>query len=203
VTPESNSASTAVRADDRREAYVPAVLRGRVDSVEVSTVVYLPPADIYEFLLDFPGYANYSKYLQRVHSDGDGSPGTRYALRFAWWKITYTAHTRVTEVDPPNRIDWEVIKDIDAEGYWELAAVPDRAPPEAETATRVTLRIEFDASSVGDVDLPSFVSTAWVVEKVKPLIQDEAERIVERIVADLEGEKRPVELTIHTTPDTV
>jgi len=43
----------------------------------------------------------------------------------------------------------------------------------------------------------------WVIEKVKPLIQEEAERVVERIVADLEGRRRDVELTIHTSPDTV
>jgi len=89
-----------------------------VDRVEVSTVVYLPPEEVYEFLVDFPGYADYSKYLERVKSDGDGSPGTRYALRFSWWKVTYTAHTRVTDADPPNRIDWEVIKDMNAHGHW-------------------------------------------------------------------------------------
>jgi hypothetical protein len=31
----------------------------------------------------------------------------------------------------------------------------------------------------------------------------EAERIVERIVADLEGEPRDVALDIHTTPDSL
>jgi hypothetical protein len=38
---------------------------------------------------------------------------------------------------------------------------------------------------------------------VIPLIEDEAERVVSRIVADLEGERREVELTIHDAPDTV
>ena len=45
-----------------------------VDRVEVSTVVHLPPEEVYEFIVDFPGYANYSEYLERVRSDGDGSP---------------------------------------------------------------------------------------------------------------------------------
>ena len=174
-----------------------------MDSVEVSTVIYLPPPEVYEFIIDFPRYANYSKYLERVHQDGDGGPGTGYALRFAWWKITYTARTKVTDVDPPNRIDWEVIKDIDATGRWSIEEVPDLAPPDAETASRVTLAIEFDTATVGDIDLPSFVSVSWVVERVKPKIQEEAERVVERIVADLEGQQREVELTVHERPDNV
>jgi len=176
-----------------------------VDEVEVSTVVRLPPEEVYEFLLDFPAYANYSEYLDKVRVHGDGSPGTRYALTFAWWKITYTAHSEVIEVDPPNCIDWEIIRDIDAEGQWRIEEAPDKAPDSVETASRVTLYVRFEpgSASVGSLDLPSFVSLSWVIEKVKPLIQEEAERVVERIVADLEGERRPVELSIHTTPDSV
>lgn len=176
-----------------------------MDHVEVSTLIHLPPEPVYEFVADFPGYADYSEYLERVHADGDGSPGTRYALRFSWWKLTYTAHTKVTDTDPPERIDWAVTEDIDAAGHWTIEEVPEEAPPDAETASRVTLRVDFDASSVsgGDVGLPSLVSLSWVIEKVKPKIQTEAERVVERIVADVEGEPRPVELTVHSTPDTV
>lgn len=172
-----------------------------MDSVEVSTVVYLPPDEAYEFLLDFPGYANYSEYLTGVESHGDGSPGTEYDLHFAWWKLTYTARSRVTEVDPPNRIDWQVTKDIDARGRWTVTAVDP--PAGRDHASEVRLRIEFDADSVDPsrFDLPRLVSLSWVVEKVKPLIEREAERVVERIVADIEGESRPVDLTVHTTPD--
>jgi uncharacterized membrane protein len=176
-----------------------------VDEVEVSTVVYLPPAEVYEFLVDFPRYARYSKYLTEVRADGDGEPGTRYALTFSWWKLEYTAHSEVTDTDPPTQIDWELVRDLEAKGYWRVEEVSDAAPEDVETASRVTLRVEFDPStaSVGRLKIPSFVSLSWVIDKVKPLIQEEAERVVERIVADLEGRSRDVELTIHTTPDTV
>jgi len=176
-----------------------------VDEVEVSTVVYVPPAEAYDFLVDFPRYADYSKYLEEVRRDGDGSPGTRYALRFAWWKLTYTAQTRVVSADPPNKLDWRVTKDIDADGYWSVADVSEEAPEGVDAASEVTLRIEYDPDSVtaGSIDLPRFVSLSWVVEKVTPLIQNEAERVVERIVTDLEGEHRDVELTIHTKPDAI
>ena len=176
-----------------------------MDEVEVSTVVYVPPAEMYDFIVDFPRYANYSEYLEEVRRDGDGSPGTRYALRFSWWKLTYTAHTKVVDADPPNRLDWRVIKNIDADGHWRVEEASDEAPDDVETASRVSLRIEYDPSSVnaGSIDLPRFVSLSWVIEKVKPKIQSEAERVVERIVADLEGESRDVDLTIHTTPDSV
>lgn len=176
-----------------------------MDHVEVSTVVYLPPEEIYEFLLDFPRYADYSKHLREVRSNGDGSPGTTYHITFAWWKLTYTAHSRVTGVDPPTKIDWRITKDIDAGGYWGIEPVPDEAPPEADTASRVRLSIQFrpDSADSSTLDLPRFVSLDWVIEKVKPLVREEAERIVERIVADLEGSPREVDLEIHTTPDSV
>ncbi|ELZ84340.1 hypothetical protein C455_01517 [Haloferax larsenii JCM 13917] len=173
-----------------------------VDEIAVSTVVYLPPEEVYEFLVDFPRYANYSKHLTDVRQFGDGTPGTRYHLQFAWWKLTYTAESRVTDVDPPNRIDWTVTKDIHATGHWrieELDDPPDDAPSDAATASRVFFEVEYDTQTVsaGDIDLPRFVSLGWVVDKVRPVLQKEAERIVERIVADLEGQPRRVELTVH------
>lgn len=174
-----------------------------MDDVEVSTVVYLPAPDIYEFLLEFPRYANYSKHLREVAHEGDGGPGTRYDITFAWWRLSYTAHAEVTGVDPPRRIDWRLTRDLDARGHWKID--PAEAPPDKEAASRVRLHVTFDPASADGsvVDLPSFVSIEWVVEKVKPLIQREAERIVERIVADIEGEPRPVEITVHTGPDSV
>ena len=176
-----------------------------MDRVEVSTVVYLPPEEIYEFLLDFPRYANYSKHLQEVRSDGDGRPGTNYYITFAWWKLSYTAHSEVTGVDPPEKIDWRITKDIDAAGYWGIDPIPEEAPPEKATACRVRLSIQFhpDSADSSTLDLPRFVSLDWVIEKVKPKIREEAERVVERIVADLEGSRRPVELEIHSAPSSV
>ncbi|WP_247008462.1 type II toxin-antitoxin system RatA family toxin [Halorientalis litorea] len=176
-----------------------------MDEVEVSTVVYVPPEEVYEFLVDFPGYANYSKYLQRVRATGDGTPGTRYYMEFAWWKLTYTAHSEVTDIDPPHQVDWQIIKDIDAEGHWNVEPLPEAAPDGKDHACRVRLRVTFhpDSADSDTLELPRFVSISWVIEKAKPLIQGEAERVVERIVADLEGETRPVDLEIHATPDSV
>jgi hypothetical protein len=169
-----------------------------VERVEVTTVVYADKQRVYEFLLDFPGYAAYSEYLKRVDQHGDGGPGTRYHLTFAWWKLKYTAHSEVTAVDPPTRIDWAITKDIDATGYWRVEPVD---PPEGEdVATRVHFAVEYDPDSakVGSIDLPRFVSLSWVVEKVKPKIQTEATRIVERVVVDLEGDSRTVDLEVET-----
>ncbi|AFK18775.1 SRPBCC family protein [Haloferax mediterranei ATCC 33500] len=176
-----------------------------MDEIAVSTVVYLPPEEVYEFLVDFPRYANYSKHLQDVQQFGDGSPGTKYALNFAWWKLTYTAESKVTDVTPPTRIDWTITKDIHAVGRWRVEALddlPDDAPSDADTACNVFFEVEYDTQTVsaGDIDLPRFVSLGWVVDKVKPVLQKEAERIVERIVADIEGRPRKVDLTIHTKP---
>ncbi|WP_101296629.1 SRPBCC family protein [Halegenticoccus soli] len=179
-----------------------------MDEIVVSTVVYLPPDEVYDFLIDFPRYADYSKYLEEVRSDGDGSPGTRYALRFSWWKLTYTAHSEVTDVEPPACIDWRVVKDIHAHGRWRiepLAELPPDAPPDAETGCRVYFEIVFDADSARDgaVDLPAFVSFDWVLARIRPKVLEEAERIVARIVADLEGRNRDVELTVRKRPSEI
>ncbi|MFC6724483.1 SRPBCC family protein [Halobium palmae] len=179
-----------------------------MDEIVVSTVVYLPPEEVYEFLVDFPRYANYSKHLTDVTKDGDGTPGTRYGLHFSWWKLTYTARSEVTAVDPPTRIDWRIVKDVDARGRWrvsELAELPADAPADAETACRVFLEVVFDPDSVDErsLDLPRFVSLGFVVEKVKPVLVKEAERVVSRIVRDLEGRNRDVHLELREEPDSV
>lgn len=164
-----------------------------MDRVEVSTEVYLPPAEVHEFLLDFPRYAEYSEHLTTVRQYGDGTPGTEYELDFAWWKLSYTARSLVTDVENPHRIDWRVVKDVDAVGRWDVERLDDEA-------TRVALVVEYAPDSAADdsIDLPRFVSLDWVVEKIKPKVKAEAERVVRRIVTDLEGEPREVEVEIRT-----
>lgn len=177
-----------------------------MDAVDVSTVVYLPPEQIYEFLLDFPRYARYSEHLDEVRRrGGDGSPGTRYDITFSWWRLSYTANSQVTDVEPPNRIDWRLIKDLDARGHWAVVPEPESAPNPDTPATRVRLYIEFAPGSAdsGALGLPATVSLDWLIDRVKPKVLAEAERIVERIVADLEGESRDVSLDVHRTPNSL
>jgi ribosome-associated toxin RatA of RatAB toxin-antitoxin module len=171
------------------------------DAVEVSTVVYISPEEAYEFIVDFPRYARYSKYLNKVTQDGDGHPGTEYDLHFEWWKLSYTARSRVTT--PPAQLDWQIIKDLDAAGHWHIEPLPDHEIPEdKDHAVRIRLDIDFrpESADTDAIELPRFVSLSWVVQKVRPLIQEEAERVVSRIVTDLEGESREVDLQIHRTP---
>jgi len=174
-----------------------------VDTIVVSTVVYEEPAEIYDVLIDFPRYAKYSEYLTAVRRlRGDGGVGTRYALDFAWWKLTYTAHSEVVDVDPPDKVDWRVIKDISANGHWEITRrkeVPAAAPDDVTVACDVSLRIDFDPDSADSsaVNLPSLVSMGWVLKKVIPLIKDEAERVVQRAVNDVEGRRRDVEFSVQ------
>jgi uncharacterized membrane protein len=170
-----------------------------VNRVEVSTVVYLPAEDVYEFLLEFNGYASYSEHLRSVRQFGDGGTGTTYELTFGWWKLKYTARSEVTEVDPPNRIEWRLTKDIDAGGRWLVESKKSDESGE-RPETEVTFVVEYAPGSADDgiVDLPRFVSLGWVVERIKPKIRAEAERVVRRVVADLEGEPRDVTLQIET-----
>ena len=177
-----------------------------MDRIEVTTVVHLPPEEVFEFLLSFQRYAEYSEYLTSVRQYGDGGTGTEYALRFEWWKIRYTARSKVTAVEAPKRIDWRLIKDLNASGQWLVepldADAGDDPASEADDhpRTRVTFVVEYAPGSAdeGMVDLPRFVSLGWVVDRLKPIIHEEAELVVRRIVADLEGEERDVELRIET-----
>ena len=174
----------------------------------MSTDVYADPEEVYAFLLDFPRYADYSEYLRGVRTlEGEGGPGTRYALTFAWWKISYTAHSRVTGVEPPERIDWEITKDIDAGGCWRVTPPePDDGdgadtgdPDPSDRPCEVALEVEFDPASASPdaLDLPTLVSFDWVLKKAIPLIRGEAERVVERAVRDLEGSTRDVDLDVY------
>jgi len=173
-----------------------------VQRLRVSTLVYLPPEEVYDFLIDFPRYAKYSEYLEEVRRDGDDSPGTEYDLQFAWWKLTYTARSTVTGVDRPERIDWKLIKDIDASGYWEVIPEPESAPEDEDDASRVQFVVEYapDSAESDAIDLPAFASIDWLIEKVTPKIQAEAKQVVRRVVRDLEGQRREVTLEVHEAP---
>ncbi|GAA0512049.1 Polyketide cyclase / dehydrase and lipid transport [Halorubrum aquaticum] len=178
-----------------------------MDELVVRTEVYADPETVYEFLLDFRGYAHYSEYLREVRTvSGDGGPGTRYALTFAWWKLTYTAHSEVTGVEPPERIDWEITKDIDAGGCWRVTP-SEEADGDADDGSRceVSLEVEFDPGSASPdaLDLPRLVSFDWVLKKAIPLIRGEAERVVERAVRDLEESTRDVDLEVYVDSDRI
>jgi SH3-like domain-containing protein len=178
-----------------------------MDRVTVSTVVYTDPQSVYDFLVDFERYGDYTDYVKRVMASGDGGPGTRYAIEFGWWKLTYTARSRVVDLDPPREIEWRITKDIDANGRWlaESVPLPADAPEWAEVATKVTVDVEYDPGSVGPsaLDLPRLVSLDWVLDKVKPRIAEAATQVLRRIVTDLEGQPRDPDLTVHRTPDDV
>lgn len=173
-----------------------------MDEIEVETVVHVPPEEVFEFLLDFPGYTHYSEYLEEVRTNGTGGgEGARYDLVLSWWKLSYVAHSKVTDVEPPERIDWKLLKDVDARGRWLVEEAPEEAPEDAETASRILLQAEYRLESLrgsSSLNLPRFVSIDRVVDKVKPKVKSEAETVVGRIVADLEGEPRDVDVDIRT-----
>lgn len=169
-----------------------------MDEVVVRTDVYVTPTEAFDFLRDFPGYAEYSEHLTRVDQHGDGGAGTVYEIEVSWWRLSYTARTEVTGIDRDHRLDWRALESVDAEGEWEVE--PIERPESDETGSRVTLRIRYapETADATLLDLPRFVSLAWIVDRVRPVLHREAEAVVERIVADLEGEPRPVELEVET-----
>ncbi|MFB6168994.1 MAG: SRPBCC family protein [Haloferacaceae archaeon] len=178
-----------------------------MDRIALSTTFFAPREAVFEALVDFPRYPRYTEYLERVTTDGDGGPGTRYQLEFSWWKLSYTVHSEVTAVEAPDRVDWRITRHLDAQGSWTTESVdlPSDAPDDAAAATRVDFEAQFDPHSARTdaVSLPRFVSLDRVIEMVRPKIVEEAERVVERAVADVEGRRRDVEIAYHDRPDSV
>jgi uncharacterized protein YndB with AHSA1/START domain len=171
-------------------------------TLEAETVVRAPRESVFDLLVDVPRYVEYSEFLQSVEADGDGGPGTVYRLRFEWWRLSYTAVSRVEALDRPRRIDWTVVEDVDAHGSWQLDAdeTDGSVTGDGENhTTRVILAVEYDPGSVtpGVVDLPRFVSFDRVLERAAPLVEREARTVLERLVADLEGEPRSIDLEVR------
>lgn len=176
-----------------------------METVEASTLVYLSPEEVYEFLVDFQQYGKYTKYVTNIDRQGEEDAGAVYDITLSWWKIDYTARSKVTDVDRPSRIDWELAKGIDAHGYWEIEHVPEEAPEDEPDASRVRFYTEFDPESADGetLNLPKVVPLDRILDRVKPKIETAARIVVRRMVADLEGSEREIDLKVHKTPVSV
>lgn len=172
------------------------------DRLDVSTTIHAPRAEVFALLRDVEGYRGYSEYVRDVARRGDGGTGTEYDVTLSWWRLSYTAHFRVTDLDPPDRIGWRLTEDLDARGAWHLEPA-DVDDPDVDHATRVTLQVRFDPDSADDdaLSLPPLVPMSTVVEKARPVVEREAERVLARVVAELEGEPREATLTVHFGQD--
>jgi hypothetical protein len=173
-----------------------------VETVEASTLVYLSPEEIYDYLSDLRQFEDSSKYVTDINREGD-DPLSLYEITVSWWKIGYTARVEITDVDPPNRIDWKLVKSVDAHGYFEIEHVPEEAPEGRPDACRVVVHGEFDPDTVTAeaLDLPKLIPVSRIIDKVAPKAEPAARIIGGRIVSDMEGEKRSIELTVHERPD--
>lgn len=175
-----------------------------MDRIVLSTLVYSEPEPIFETVRSFSNYPSYAPVLDDVSVSGDGGVGTHYDLAFSWWKLSYTARSEVTDVEEPNRLAWRLRSDVDAAGEWRVEPEPDSAPPDVETASRLYFDVAYDPHTADPnaLSLPLFVSIDRVIRLVRPRLYEEAEHVVRRLVADIEGADRPVELTVHEEPGT-
>jgi hypothetical protein len=173
-----------------------------VDRILLSTVAYRSPEEVFPYVRSFVDYPRYTDHLKEVRVDGDGGVGSVYDLRLTWWKLSYTARSQVTAIDAPHSLEWRLLNDLDAAGEWRVEPEPEAAPPGVETASRIYFEARYDPYSADKdaISLPRFVSIDWVIRKVRPRLVSEAERVVERLVADIEGQRRDVELTVHAMP---
>lgn len=176
-----------------------------MDRILLSTVAHRSPADVFPYVVSFADYPRYTEHLESVRKRREGDEngvGAVYDLRLTWWKLGYTARSEVVAVDDPHTLEWELRKDIDARGTWRVEPEPEAAPEGVETASRIYFEAVYDPHSADGnaISLPKFVSLDWVVEKVQPRLLEEARGVVRRLVADIEGDQRDVELTVHEMP---
>ncbi|MBZ6496210.1 SRPBCC family protein [Natrinema longum] len=173
-----------------------------MDRILLSTLAHRSPEEVFPYVRSFTDYPRYTDHLREVRVDGDGDVGSVYDLELAWWKLSYTARSRVTDISAPESLSWQLVNDIDAHGEWRVRPEPEAAPPDVETASRIFFEARYDPYSADKnaISLPRFVSLDWVIEKVEPKLLEEARTVVERLVADIEGRRREVELTVHELP---
>ncbi|MFB6137463.1 MAG: type II toxin-antitoxin system RatA family toxin [Halobacteriaceae archaeon] len=171
------------------------------------TTVRAAPETAFPVLRAVEEYPRYAEHLDSVEvaddpiDRGDGprdEAPAGYELRFAWWVLSYAVTTRVTAVDPPRHIAWTVTDGPDANGWWALSSLDDDTPDGTDAATGVTLVVEYDPASVGAdaLDLPALVDPGPVLARAEGLLHAEGERVVERVVAAVEGEPRDVDLAV-------
>jgi len=165
-----------------------------VARLEVSTVVHVPPDRLFERLVDFEGYPAYSTHLDAVERDGDGRAGTVYAITASWWRLSRTVRSEVTAVDPPSRIDWRLLGPIEAAGAWTVESTEAAHP---DPSSRLELVVEYEPSTLGAVDLPLGVTGDWLTERLVPVVEREARQVCTQLVAELEGERREVDLEVR------
>lgn len=165
--------------------------------LEARTDVHRPPDVVFDALLDLRRYESYSDYLASVRRDGDGGIGTTYTLQFTWWLVSYTVRSRVTGVTRPERLDFEVIDGIAADGSWFVEPLGEHADAD-EPWSRVRFVVSYDPNSVTStaLQLPAIASMSWVIDRAAPLVEREAEGVVQRVVRDLEGDDRTVDLEV-------
>jgi len=163
-----------------------------VPVLEARTTVHRPPEVVFDALSDLRRYEAYSTHLAAVERTGDGGVGTEYDLRFEWWRVAYAVRSTVTAVDRPARLDFEVVRGLAASGSWLVDAGA------ADGASRVTFVVRYDPDTVASsaLQLPALTPISWVIDRVAPLVEREARGVVERVVRDLEGSERDVDLEV-------
>lgn len=166
------------------------------ETLRADATIHAPPGAVYGLLRDVEGYGAYADHVSDV-TRREGTLET-YEITLSWWILSYTIGLRVTDAEPPRRIEWRLVEGGDARGAWELerTTVDD---PAVDTATDVSLIVRYDPDSadVASLSLPPFVPVSAVVERARPAVEREAERVLARVIADVEDEPRQASLSVH------
>lgn len=159
---------------------------------EASAVIHAPREEVFAFIQEFSGTYPEARYLDGVHVRGDGGLDTEHAIAVSWWRFSAIVRARVTDLDPPGRMDWRTLRPVEATGTWRLEPHED--------GTRVVLQVEFPPGRLA-LSLPDALPLDAIRHRLAGPARREARRILAGVAADLEGERREVPVAVHRVPD--
>lgn len=153
------------------------------------------PATVFDALQDFESFQEYSDGV-RIAGRGDGSEGTRYYIQFKQRILDiparYEARARVTGFDEPNRVDWEVTKDLDMWGSWAVDAADDGG-----SVATLEVNMNLDNSDLGALPAPGGATANDILDALWPMLFDEGEGLLEELTEDIEGTRRTPDIVIE------
>lgn len=164
-----------------------------VDGFTLEVTFNAPIQTVFDSLTDFDQFEDYTD-AARIAVRGEGV-GTRCYInlqkRVLDIPARYTVRTRLTELDKPNHVAWEVTQDLDVWGGYELDAVDD-----GKTKVTLFFNIDTDASNLDALPAPPGASPRDMVEMVLPTFMSESSGVLEGLTEHIEGSPREPDVTV-------
>ena len=152
-----------------------------------------PIERVFETLTTFDRFEDYTD-AARIAVRGEGV-GTRCYInlqkRVLDIPARYTVRAKLTEMEEPTKVGWEVTQDLDIWGGYELSE------NEGETTIQLSFNIDLGDSDLDALPAPPGASPEEIVQMVLPALGSESSGILRGLTEDIEGEPRKPKVTVR------